>query len=66
MKLGSDLCECGDFRSQHYRNGFHSKEACAVCGCNLFRLFAKADAQGLEIWQKYHAGRDALQKETKE
>lgn len=52
--LGSDICECGDFRSQHYRVGFHSKEACAVCRCNVFRFFAEASSKDMETWNEYH------------
>ena len=53
----SDVCECGDYRSQHYRVGFHSKEACAICRCNVFRLWREANVEELAAWVQYHAKR---------
>lgn len=47
---GSDICECGDFRSQHSE----SKRLCANCGCLAFRFFRTADDRDLGIWNKYH------------
>lgn len=48
---GSDICECGDFRSQH-RTG-----KCSCCGCNRFRFAWPADANNRAIWEKYHKER---------
>jgi hypothetical protein len=48
--IGSDICECGDFRSQH------AKGPCSVCHCQCseFRFSNRAVAEGLRIWNKYH------------
>jgi len=56
MNKGSDICECGDYRSQHDLN------YCRACGgskspydgCTKFRLAHRANQEELEHWQKYH------------
>jgi hypothetical protein len=55
--MGSDLCVCGDYRSQHQDNG-----RCGVCassrapydGCPEFRLYRPANETEQSHWDKYH------------
>jgi hypothetical protein len=52
---GSDVCYCGDYRSQHNENGH-----CFVCGdsrtcpCEGYKFSRHASAEEREHWQKYH------------
>jgi len=53
---GSDVCFCGDYRSQHTTNG------CQPCKlnppllekCKVFSLSHKASIEEREHWEKYH------------
>jgi hypothetical protein len=55
---GSDVCECGDYRSEHNENG-----RCRVCcsssapydGCVKFRFSRSARPNEIEHWNLYHA-----------
>lgn len=49
---GSDICQCGDFRSEHTDN-----KLCRVCPCGQFRFAHKASDEDLYVWNKYHAWR---------
>lgn len=59
--LGSDLCMCGDYRSQHGGRGIGSS-ACRVCahskapydGCVQFRFSRYATELEVQHWAKYH------------
>jgi hypothetical protein len=58
---GSDVCFCGDYRSQHRVDG------CGVCvlsppfmeRCKKFKWGRKATAEETAHWQKYHGEREA-------
>ena len=58
-RYGSDICCCGDYRSQHF-NGF---EQCRVCrnsaapydGCMKFRFHRRADMFERSHWRLFHA-----------
>lgn len=57
-ELGSDICDCGDFRSQHrHENRFTKEMTRCFCGCNVFRFAYRALEADLQTWNKYHAGR---------
>lgn len=45
---GSDICECGDFRSQH-------NDACSICDCREFKFFSRASDDSAGVWEKCHA-----------
>lgn len=53
---GSDVCECGDYRSDHDGNG------CRVChgnsapwtGCHEFRFSRRATVAERKHWQDFH------------
>lgn len=49
---GSDVCDCGDFRSRHEEGG-----TCQINGCNClgFRFFAPANDENRAIWEKFNA-----------
>jgi hypothetical protein len=61
--IGSDVCQCGDYRSQH---NYGSNSACRVCGnmsgpyngCQKFRFGRMAGQSELEHWRLYH-GRES-------
>jgi hypothetical protein len=61
-ELGSDLCNCGDYRSQHGDNG------CKVCrnsrapydGCVKFRLHRAANEAEQAHWDKWNLRGNAL------
>lgn len=65
-KHGSDVCFCGDYRSQHTEHG------CRVCSgrywdtCDGFKWGHKADDKEWEHWQKYHGQAAAQRAERKE
>lgn len=44
---GSDICECGEFRSQH-------RPKCSLCECVQFRFAHTATPEDLAIWEAYH------------
>jgi hypothetical protein len=58
--IGSDLCACGDYRSQHERDG-----KCRVCfasrapydGCTQFRFSRCAVDDEVKHWWYYHGTR---------
>ena len=60
---GSDVCYCGDYRSEHGPNG------CGPCGlnpsflerCTEFRWGRKATAEEQAHWNKYYAKHAALE-----
>jgi len=59
--IGSDLCQCGDYRSQH---GSGLNAFCRVChgiapydGCTAFRFSRCALPSEVEHWRQYHSGR---------
>jgi hypothetical protein len=64
LQEGSDLCQCGDFRSVHVNGG-----KCAVCfssnapydQCERFRFNKKASSKERINWDKYHSGIVAAQ-----
>lgn len=49
MIAGSDICYCGDYRSQH-------KPKC-FCGCKEFVFSHSASEKDLAVWNEYHANR---------
>ena len=59
---GSDVCKCGDYRSQH---GSGTASRCRVCGdmsglyngCDRFRFSACASPATLQHWEQYHGKR---------
>lgn len=46
---GSDICFCGDFRSEHRPTCF--------CGCGEFRFANRASLNDQLTWNRYHANR---------
>ena len=62
---GSDICECGDYRSQHDKGG-----PCRVCrvsshpwdDCIKFRFANKADAEEAEQWATFYGSTEAQPK----
>jgi hypothetical protein len=56
---GSDVCRCGDYRSQH---GSGTTSRCRVCGnmpgpyngCAVFQFSAVASPAELAHWEQYH------------
>lgn len=59
-ELGSDVCACGDYRSDHPLNG-----KCSVCGnsmhpadgCTKFRFAWRASIAEQTHWNKYRGPR---------
>jgi hypothetical protein len=59
--IGSDICQCGDYRSQH---GFGEigDSRCRICvnsrelwgGCDAFRFHRSAMDSELKHWQEYY------------
>lgn len=57
--IGSDICQCGDYRSQH---GFGQAAWCRVChempgaqnGCTEFRFDRCAMDEELKHWRQYN------------
>ena len=57
---GSDICQCGEYRSQHNRDGH-----CRVCfgsrapydQCGAFRFSRCALDEEVKHWQRYHGSR---------
>ena len=62
--IGSDVCACGDYRSQH---GWGANAVCRVCGrmglgrttaAKRFRFCAlRATDEELVHWRKHHAAK---------
>lgn len=52
-ETGSDICECGDFRSEHFRPG-RTPDTC-FCGCKKFRFSHAATTADMQIWNEYHS-----------
>jgi hypothetical protein len=56
MNHGSDICYCGDYRSQHKENG-----PCKVCRgvwfdmCDKFQFSRKANVDDKKHWDKFHS-----------
>ena len=58
--IGSDVCVCGDYRSEH---GWGENAACRVCGgmagpyngCAAFRFSRCATEEEVAHWNLYHA-----------
>ena len=58
--IGSDVCACGDYRSQHDHSGF-----CGVChgskapydGCCQFRFSRCALDSEVKHWEQYYGSR---------
>jgi hypothetical protein len=54
---GSDVCVCGDWRSDHDEHDGHCK-LCAWSGpvrCDAFKFSAIASAEERKKWEMYHA-----------
>jgi len=53
---GSDVCFCGDYRSQHSRVrwGTEGPADRCFCGCVGFRWGRPAKAEERAHWEKYH------------
>lgn len=62
--IGSDLCYCGDFRSQHKQTSV-GKFLC-FCGCTEFRFSACASGADLETWHRHHARQRSTQKRKRQ
>jgi len=62
MKRGSDVCYCGDYRSQHDGN----TGRCRLCywngpySCEVFKLSHRATKEEAAHWAKYHGKRKRL------
>ena len=52
MEHGSDICECGDWRSQHQDH----EGACDVpfCECLEFSFWKEANELERKDWEKHH------------
>jgi hypothetical protein len=57
-KHGSDVCYCGDYRSQHSHVNRESQDPAPAdlcfCGCVGFKWGRKANAEERKHWQSYH------------
>jgi hypothetical protein len=50
---GSDICWCGDFRSEHAGGGTSRCEV-VDCLCPGFRFLKEASGEDRWIWDMYH------------
>jgi len=57
--IGSDICLCGDYRSQH---GWRTAAYCRVCGnstapydgCQAFRYARSSTDEEVKHWKRHH------------
>lgn len=65
LKLGSDICECGHFRSQHADRCSEWRDG-GYCPCEWFRFSRDADQGELETWSLHHRSRWEFEKQIED
>ncbi len=57
VEHGSDVCFCGDYRSQHdraNRSDSEHRQLWCFCGCTGFKFGHRANADEQAHWEQYH------------